>query len=134
VPKPLLRLLDEGSQDKFDALLRVGLRYNPHAASALALRMLPFGTNSPYEAFKAIQSYKLSGVAAQIRCPTLVTESEGELQWPGQSKQLYDALGCPKALIKFSASDGADLCCEPKAAGLRSQRIFAWLNGVFKGT
>ena len=133
VPKPLLRLLDEGSQDKFDALLRVGLRYNPHAAFALALRMLPFGTNSPYEAFKAIQPYKLSGVAAQIRCPMLVTESEGELQWPGQSKQLYDALACPKALIKFTASDGADLCCEPKAPGLRSQRIFAWLNGVFKG-
>jgi hypothetical protein len=133
VPGPLLELLDAGKQEKFDALLRVGLRYNPRAATALALRMLPFGITSPYEAFKAIQAYKLSGVAGQIRCPTLVTESEGEQLWPGQSKLLYDALRCPKAMIKFTASEGADSSCEPKAPGLRSQRIFDWLSQVLKG-
>ena len=132
VPRPLLALLDAGKQDRFDASLRLGLRFNPSAAAALALRMFPFGTNSPYEAFKAVQAYKLNDVAGQIRCPTLVTESEGELFWPGQSKQLYDALTCPKTLIKFAASDGADLSCEPKAPGLRSQRIFDWLNQASK--
>jgi len=134
VPKPLLAVLDAGRQDRFDASLRLGLRYNPTAAEALALRMFPFGTTSPYEAFKAVQGYKLSEVAGQIRCPTLVTEAEGELFWVGQSKQLYDALKCQKALIKFAASDGADLLCEPKAPGLRSQRIFDWLNQVMKRT
>jgi hypothetical protein len=132
LPKPLLEMLDAGKKDKFDALLRLGLRYNPRAAAELALRMLPFGTASPYEAFRAIQAYRLSGVAGQIRCPTLVTESEGELLWRDQSKQLYDALMCPKALIKFHAAEGADLSSEPKAPGLRSQRIFDWLNQAMK--
>jgi len=132
VPRPLLALLDAGKQDRFDASLRLGLRFNLSAAAALALRMFPFGKNSPYEAFKAVQAFKMNDVAGPIRCPTLVTESEGELFWPGQSKQLYDALTCPKTLIEFAASDGADLSCEPKAPGLRSQRIFDWLNQASK--
>jgi hypothetical protein len=134
LPKPLLELLDGGKQEKFNALLRLGFRYNPRAAAALALRMFPFNTASPYEGFKAIQAYNLGGIAGEIRCPTLVTESEGELLWPGQSKQFYDALVCPKALFKFTAADGADLSCEPKAPGLRSQRIFDWLDQVMKRT
>jgi hypothetical protein len=132
--RALLELLEAGRQDNFDALIRFRLRYDPRAAAALALRMFPFATTSPYEAFKAVQEYKLDGVAGQIRCPALLTESEGELFWPGQSKQLYDVLQCPKTLIKFAASDGADLSCAPKASGLRSQRIFGWLNQTLKYT
>jgi hypothetical protein len=132
VPKNLLRLLDTGDQQKFDALLRVGLRYNPRAAAVFPLMMVPFGKTSPFEVFKALPDYRLNSVAAQIRCPTLITEADGEMLWTGQSKQLYDALRCSKTLIKFAASDGADLSCEPKAPGLRSQRIFGWLSRVFR--
>jgi hypothetical protein len=134
LPKPLLELLAGGKQDRFDAQLRLGHRYNPRAAATLALRMFPFNTASPFEGFKAIQAFKLAGITGQIRCPTLVTESEGELLWPGQSQQFYDALVCPKGLLKFTAADGADLSCEPKAPGLRSQRIFDWLDQVMKRT
>jgi hypothetical protein len=133
LPKPLLDLLDGGKQDKFDAIIRFGQRYNPRGAAALALRTFPFNTASPYEAFKSIQAFKLAGVIGQIRCPTLVTESEGELLWPGQSKQFFDALLCPKAMLKFTAADGADLSSGPKAPGLRSQRIFNWLDQAMKG-
>jgi hypothetical protein len=130
--KALIELLGEGKQERFDALIRLGIRYNPREAAALALRMCAFSAASPYENFKAVQMYNLNGIAGQIRCPTLVTESEGELLWPGQSKQFYDALVCPKALLKFTAPEGADLSCEPKAPGLRSLRIFDWLDQIMK--
>jgi len=102
--------------------------------ATLVLRMRPFGLNSPYEAFKAAQRYNLADVAKQIRCPMLITDPEGEQFWPGQSQKLYDALPGRKTLLKFTAAEGGDLHCEPKAPGLRSQRIFDWLDQTLKAS
>lgn len=67
-------------------------------------------------------------MAAQIRCPLLITDPEGEKFWPGQSQALYDLLPGPKTLIRFTAAEGVDLHCEPKALGLRDLRTFDWLD------
>jgi pimeloyl-ACP methyl ester carboxylesterase len=134
LPKPVLDMLAGGQQQRFDNLIRIGLRFNPRSMATLVLRMRPFGLNSPYEAFKAVQQYNLADVAKQIRCPMLITNPEGEQFWPGQSQKLYDALPGPKTLLKFTAAEGADLHCEPKALGLRAQRIFDWLDQTLKGS
>jgi hypothetical protein len=128
LPKPALDLLMTPSQARFDTLIRVLLKTNPRAASALLLRSRPFGQGSAYQTFKALQEYNLNGVADQIRCPMLITDPEGEQFWPGQSQKMYDALSSPKTLMKFTLAEGGDLQCEPKIAGLRAQRIFDWLD------
>ena len=125
-------LLAAGKQEEFDRSLHLDLKSKPRAAAALASRMRPFGLTSPFEAFSAVQQYKLADVADRIRCPVLLTDPEGEQFWPGQSQQLFDALQSPKTLLKFTASEGADLHCEPKAPGLRAQRIFDWLDRTLK--
>jgi alpha-beta hydrolase superfamily lysophospholipase len=132
LPKPMLDLLAANQQQKFDNLIRIGLRFNPRAMATLVFRMRPFGITSPYEAFKAVQQYNLAAVAKQIRCPMLITDPEGEQFWPGQSQKLYDALAGPKTLLKFTAAEGGDLHCEPKTPGLRAQRIFDWLDQTLK--
>jgi hypothetical protein len=106
------------------------MKEDPKIAARLAFRMRPFGSSSPYEVFKAAQQYTLAGVAEKIRCPMLITDPEGETFWPGQSQRLYDALSCPKTLVRFTAAEGGDLHCEPKAPGLRAQRIFDWLDAT----
>jgi hypothetical protein len=128
LPRPAIELLATASQAKFDNLIRVVLRLNSKAAAALLLRIRPFGPSSAYEAFKAVQEYKLAGVVNQIRCPILITDPEGEQFWPGQSQKMYDAISGPKTLMKFTLAEGGDLQCEPKIAGLRTQRIFDWLD------
>jgi hypothetical protein len=90
--------------------------------------MGPYGTDSPYEAFKMAEQYTLEGVADKIRCPMLITDPENEQFWPGHSCQLYEALTCPKELVSFSAAEGANSHCEPKARSLRDQTIFDWLD------
>jgi hypothetical protein len=60
----------------------------------------------------------------------LIADPDNEQFWPGQSKELYDALTCPKELVHFTTEEGADYHCEPKALGLREQRIFDWLDNV----
>jgi hypothetical protein len=126
LPKPALDLLTTPSQARFDNFIR--LKLNPRAAAALLLRIRPFGQGSPYQAFKAVQEYNLNSVVDQIRCPILITDPEGEQFWPGQSQKLYDAVSSRKTLMKFTLAEGGDLQCEPKIAGLRTQRIFDWLD------
>ena len=128
LPKPALDLLGTANQSKFDNLMRVVLGLNSRAAAALLLRSRPFGRTSIYEAFKAVEEYNLTGVVNQIRCPILITDPEGEQFWPGQSQKMYDLLSGPKTMMKFTLAEGGDLQCEPKIAGLRTQRIFDWLD------
>ena len=132
LPRVALDLLTAGQQQKFDNLIHLWPRFNSRVGATLILRMRPLGVNSPYEAFKAMQEYSLASVAKQIRCPMLITDPEREQFWQGQSQRLYDALPGPKTIVKFTAAEGADLHCEPKAPGLRSQRIFDWLDLTLK--
>jgi len=129
-PPPLLALLGSGNKAAFDAALAQGLQQDPASAATLAFRMRPFGMTSYYDVYTAVQQYTLAGVVDRIRVPLLVTDPEGAAFWPGQSDQLYDALPGEKTLVPFTAAEGADLHCEPKAPRLRAQRIFDWLDGV----
>ncbi len=124
------QLLAAGRKEQFDQVLQEGLQQSPVAAATLTFRMRPFGFASPYDAFKAVEQYTLAGMAERIRCPLLITETEDKQSRPGQSQQLCDALPGPKALVQFTAAEGADLHCEPKAPGLRAQRLYAWLDAA----
>jgi len=128
LPQGMQELLEKGQKQQFDRYMEEGVRSSPSARYTLRFRMRPYGTDSPYEVYKMAEQYNLDGVADKIRCPTLVTDPENEQFWPGQSRQLYEALTCPKELVSFTAAEGADSHCEPKARGLRDQRIFDWLD------
>lgn len=78
------------------------------------------------------QDYYLGGLAAQIRCPTLITDSSHDDNFPGQAKQLYDALHCPKDYILFSEKDGAQEHCQYGAKLYANDCVFNWLEGVLK--
>jgi len=128
LPRSGAELLAANNQAKFDNLIRVMFSLNSRPAAALLHQMRPFGLSSPYQAFKAVQEYNLAGVVNQIRCPILITDPDGDKLWPGQSQKMYEALSNSKTLVKFTVAEGGDLEGEPKAPGLRTQRIFDWLD------
>lgn len=126
MPKELTDLLASGNKAGFDAAMEQGL---PAAMKAgILFRMRPYGLSSYYEVFTAAATYNLTDVAGQITCPMLITAPDSEAFWPGQSERLYDLIKSPKTLVRFTAKEGADLHCEPKAYGLRDLRIFDWLD------
>ena len=125
-------MLDDGDQKAFDAYMDAGINASPQLRQTWKFRSRPYGLPSTYEVYKAAERFTLDGVADKIRCPTLLCDPEGEQFWPGQPRHLYDALTCPKELVSFAASEGASLHCEPVATGLRSQRIFDWLDEVLQ--
>ena len=89
------------------------------------MRMAPYGIDNFAELLETIAAYTLTtDEMGQITTPLLIADPEGEQFWPGQSQQVYDGVAGPKELLTFTAAEGADLHCQPKANGLASQRFF----------
>jgi Prolyl oligopeptidase family len=129
LPGSMRKQLDAGEREKFDGRIALVERFSKSMRFTMKFRSLPYGTDSPFEMFTRALEYRLEPETIRaIRCPMLITDPEGEQFWPGQSRELYDALEAPKELVRFTAAEGADSHCEPKATGLREQRIFDWLD------
>jgi hypothetical protein len=45
----------------------------------------------------------------------------------------YEALTCPKTLLRFTAEDGAEEHCQLGALLLSNHRIFEWLDTTLHG-
>ncbi|MGY1709819.1 alpha/beta hydrolase family protein [Geodermatophilus sp. SYSU D00758] len=129
LPHFLVRLLDAGDRQKFDADMSWALKVSPATRSVLRWRMRPYGVTSPFDFFTAARGYALTEEQlAAIACPVLITDPEHEQFWPGQSARMAAALTCPVTLLPFTAAEGADSHCEPAATGLRGERVFDWLE------
>lgn len=131
LPKSMRKELEDGERDKFDRNMRIGEVFDKSAKALLAFRGEPYGlkSDSPYDLYKAVDAYKLGDEVGQIDTPLLITDSEGEQFWPGQSQQLFDRLNGDKELAAFKEADGAGRHCEPMAPAQRDARVFDWLDG-----
>ena len=92
--------------------------------------MFTFQVGSIWDLIKATESWSLEGVANKITCPTLVCEAERDHFFAGQPKMLYEALTCPKTLLRFTAEDGAEEHCQFGALLLFNHRVFSWLDAT----
>ncbi|QUH03267.1 alpha/beta fold hydrolase [Saccharopolyspora erythraea] len=91
------------------------------------------GVPTLFEYMRAMMDFQLSPVAARIRCPTLVTQSEND-PLAGAAGMLHDSVGATrKALVRFTAAEGAGGHCEATARRLYHQRVFDWLDEVLSG-
>ena len=133
LPPPMVELLDGGERDRFNQFMEEAMRSSPAQRGTLEFRMRPFGKDSAYDVYRELREYTLEGVASKITCPILITDPDNEQFWPGQSRKLYEAVATPeqsKALVGFKVEEGADSHCEPRALGVRDERIFDWLDQV----
>jgi hypothetical protein len=131
LPPPMIDLLDAGERDQFNRFMEQGMAESPAQRGTLAFRMRPYEGETTYDIYKSLAEYTLDGVADRIKCPILITDPDNEFFWPGQSKKLYEAVSTPedrKSLVAFTVAEGADSHCEPRALGLRDERIFNWLD------
>ncbi len=85
------------------------------------------GVSSLRELAQELQRYEISSVIERISCPTLLTASEDD-PLSRQATTLYEALRCPKKLLRFTTSEGAGGHCEALGRTLYHQRVFDWLD------
>ncbi|MFJ9848449.1 alpha/beta hydrolase family protein [Streptomyces sp. NPDC101150] len=87
------------------------------------------GLRSLGEYVVEMRRYRLAEVVASIACPTLVAAAEND-PTSAQAEQLYDALECPKTLVRFTADEGSAGHCESRNRSRFDQRVFDWLDDV----
>jgi pimeloyl-ACP methyl ester carboxylesterase len=96
--------------------------------------MWVFNAKDPLDFIQKNKDYTLKDVAENIECPTLVLEAQMDDDFPGGPKKVYDVLKCPKKYVLFTAEEGAEDHCQVAALSLSNQRIFDWLDEVFKNS
>ncbi len=88
------------------------------------------GAKNPRDFILKSKDYYLGGLAEQIRCPMLVTDSNSDAFFPGQAKKLYEALRCRKDYMLFSEEDGAQEHCQEGAKLYANACIFNWIESI----
>lgn len=94
--------------------------------------MWKFGAKTPSAWLRATRPYHLREVADKITCPMLIVDSEDDKDLPGQAKQLYEALRCPKEFMLFTREEGAGEHCQIGASMISNERILNWLDKTLK--
>jgi hypothetical protein len=130
LPDEMLALLDADNEADFTTGMNLGVSTMPAAATQeFAWRAKPYGEQtSAFALFKTVEQYQLGDVVKDIRTPMMITDPEDEQFWPGQSRELYDALTCPKVIAPFTKTEGAQMHCEPMGRSLLKQRMYDWLD------
>jgi pimeloyl-ACP methyl ester carboxylesterase len=120
--------VDPSALDEMQAFL-AGPQGDPSLRWALLQRGLWVNDQpSLFDLFVDLDRYRISDVAAQISCPTLLTRAEGDPIAAGAGK-LFDALTVQrKALVRFTATEGAGGHCEATSRRLFHQRVYDWLD------
>jgi dienelactone hydrolase len=88
------------------------------------------GVDNLRDYLRAAEQFTMEGRAELISCPTLITLAEDDpLAAGGQG--VFEALRCPKELIRFNAQDGAGDHCEMLNRSRLNRSVLDWLDGVF---
>jgi pimeloyl-ACP methyl ester carboxylesterase len=123
-------LLDKVTKDDptadplFDAMLQ-----DPHKREFYGARMAAHGTATMRAWLRQLGAYTLEGREHLIRCPTLITFNDADFTG-NTSRQLYEALQCPKQFLLFKDVQGAGGLCQGLGQMLFNQAAFDWLDDV----
>jgi pimeloyl-ACP methyl ester carboxylesterase len=88
------------------------------------------GVDTLRDFLASAELFTMRGRAERISCPTLITQAENDMLAAGAGA-FFDALACPKTLLRFTAAEGADGHCEMGNRSLLNLRVLDWLDEQF---
>jgi pimeloyl-ACP methyl ester carboxylesterase len=85
------------------------------------------GVRTLRDFLKSVDTFTLDGRIDLVQCPTLLTMAEHD-SLSESAPQVYEALRCPKTLVRFTAAQGAGVHCEMQNRSLLNRRVLDWLD------
>ncbi len=135
-PDSLLEAIEEGNSEFVNTILTNLMETDSNVKFNMKHGMWTTGTNSPYELIIGSKKFSTKDILKNIKSPTLVLEGEKDDSFPGQPKKVYDGLvSLPSSLKKyiiFTTEEGAEEHCQSGAPAITNQRIFDWLDEIFR--
>lgn len=125
-PGASLSTLDQGVLDRMSGIIQAdrGLRWKIVQRGFWAN-----GAADLRDYLRLIEGFTLEGRIEQIKCPVLLTYAEND-GLASETQTVFDALRCPKKIIRFTAAEGAGNHCEMGNRSLLNRRVFDWLDTV----
>jgi len=100
----------------------------PRSVEWFGARMASMGTATVGDFLRKQLTFTLEDVAADIKCPTLLTEGEGD--YAAQGELLFDKLTCERRLTTFSEAEGGGGHCEGLGSTLFEGYAFDWVDRI----
>ena len=122
-----LGALDQAIIDKADAFIRGNRQLN---WKVVQRGFWVHGVSDLRAYLASAELFTMRGRANLIKCPTLITQAEGD-GLGASAEAFFDALECPKTLLRFGAAEGAAGHCEMGNRSLLNGRVFDWLDEQF---
>jgi hypothetical protein len=119
-----LGALDQGVLDRMDAFIR-GNRQMTWKVVQRGFWVHGVGDLRAYLA--SAELFTMNGRAGLIRCPTLITQAEGDAIG-ADAGRFMDELRCPRTLLRFTAAEGAGGHCEMGNRSALNRRVLDWLD------
>ena len=113
---------------EFDKEIMGSMKTNVDTGWFFANSMFTFRAKTPSKFLLMLKPYNMKDCAEKINCNMLVIDSEGDKDLPGQAKQLFNALKCPKKYMLFTKEEGAGEHCQMGAIMISNERILNWLD------
>ncbi len=113
--------------DKMDAFIRGNRQLN---WKVVQRGFWVHGVNDLRAYLASTELFTMRGRAQLIRCPTLITQAEGD-PLGADAGSFFDALTCPKTMMRFTAAEGAGGHCEMGNRSLLNGRVLDWLDEQF---
>lgn len=128
-------LYHDGRQQEFDdAVHKFFEQDNLTTAARWAYEhgKFSFNTQSPYELVTKRMAMNLDGHYDQIQVPVFVADVDRETSFPGQAKELADALGDRATYRLFTSEEGAGAHCSLGGMVLMNQVVLDWFEDVLE--
>ncbi len=119
--------LDPPILDKVEAIIRGNRQLN---WKVVQRGFWVHGVDTLRDYFASAELFTMRGRVEHISCPTLITQAENDMLAAGAGA-FFDALTCPKTLLRFTAAEGADGHCEMGNRSLLNGRVLDWLDEQF---
>ncbi len=128
LPKEAVAALDAGDTVQCENIIQEGIENSTALRWAVPQGVWSFGASGIADFITKTKPYSMDGIAQQIQCPCLVMDAEGDQFSHGQPQKIYDALQCPKQLVRFTSEDGAENHCQSGALAYKDEVVFNWLD------
>jgi alpha-beta hydrolase superfamily lysophospholipase len=122
-----LGTLDQAIIDQVDAFIRSNRELN---WKVVQRGFWVHGVDNLRDYLASAELFTMNGRAELIRCPTLITQAEND-PLAADAGAFFDALRCPKTLLRFTAAEGAEGHCEMQNRSLLNRRVLDWLDEQF---
>jgi cephalosporin-C deacetylase-like acetyl esterase len=107
------------------------MRFSAEKREFFGARMATHGLTDVAEYFEVLRTFDMLPVAAQITCPTLLVECEGDpLAGSGGASTLAAALTAPTTRITLTAESGAGGHCGGLGQKVWDAAVYDWLDAT----